>query len=347
MSISHFVTVSPRKHQRFIHPAVYKAVLATGLALALSGCGAIETTLGTRVNLAKIPVVSMQVTQDKKPGITPGGKTSLIATLTQPDGKTLTTEGAGHGKVMWKDLKVTPTIVKTNNKGSISLSKDPRVSDGKVPHVTVTVPSHPDVHAADLDIPVRYDGAFTAHFSGASGSDGLSGSNGIDGSSGMPGSTDPDNPSPGGNGSDGTDGTDGRDGGDGSDGPPVQIMANLKPGNHPLLQVVVTVQNKQKFFMVDPQGGSLIVSTEGGSGGSGGKGGRGGRGGSGGIGSPSGSSGRDGSNGRDGSSGSSGRGGSIQVTYDPTASPYLSTIHLSNDGGPRPVFVQQTLPPLW
>src|SRR5262249_60470210 len=76
-----------------------------------------------------------------------------------------------------------------------------RLSDGGMGHVTVTVPSHPDVRAAELDIPFRYDVKFTANFSGSSGMQGSDGINGIDGSSGMMGSLDPNHPSAGGNGS--------------------------------------------------------------------------------------------------------------------------------------------------
>ena len=51
--------------------------------------------------------------------------------------------GQGRGKVMWKDLTLTASIVTANQKGIVSLLRDPRVSEGKEPHVTVTVSSHP------------------------------------------------------------------------------------------------------------------------------------------------------------------------------------------------------------
>jgi hypothetical protein len=102
------------------------------------------------------------------------------------------------------------------------------------------------------------------------------------------------------------------------------------------------------FYLVDPQGGSLTVKSLGGAGGAGGKGGRGGRGGSGGIGSPNGQNGRDGSSGRDGNDGSDGGSGSITVTYDPTAKPFLATtIRVTNPGGPSPVFSEEPVAPLW
>jgi hypothetical protein len=288
----------------------------------------------------------MDVSLPKGPAIAPGGKSPLVVTFTGADGKTYVTEGQGHGKIMWNDLGVTATVATVNKKGIVSLPKDPRISDGKVPHVMITAPSHPDMHA-ELDIPLRYNVAFMANFSGASGTNGSDGMDGSSGSSGSMGSTDPDNPSPGGDGSDGSDGTDGSNGSDGGDAPPVQVRIALRGGNHPLLQVAVYAANHKRFFLVDPQGGSLTVTADGGSGGSAGRGGRGGQGGSGGSGTPSGNSGRDGSDGHDGIPGSDGRGGSISVTYDPQAKPYLGAIHLSNRSGPRPVFTEEAVAVLW
>jgi hypothetical protein len=39
--------------------------------------------------------------------------------------------------------------------------------------------------------------------------------------------------------------------------------------------------------------------------------------------------------------------GSITVTYDPAVAPYLGVIHLSNRGGPAPVFNEEPVAPLW
>jgi hypothetical protein len=236
--------------------------------------------------------------------------------------------------------------VTANNKGVLTLAHDPRVSDGKTAHVTITVPSHPDLHA-DLDIPITYDYNFVSNFSGSKGSDGSNGSDGMAGSSGSMGSIDPTNPSAGGNGGNGTNGGDGGDGGNGGNAPPVQIRVTVRPGAHPLLQMSVSAAGKQRLYLVDPTGGALTVKADGGPGGSGGRGGRGGQGGSGGIGTPNGSSGNSGSDGRNGFDGSPGRGGSITVTYDPQAKAYLTAIHLSNVGGPAPVFQEQAVAPLW
>ena len=301
--------------------------------------------MGMKVYLDRTPVASMKALA-KGAGIGPGEKVALVALFTQPDGKVLQTEGAGQGKVMWKDLKVTATVAVVNQKGIVSLPKDPRISDGKVPHITITVPSHPDLRA-DLDIPVRYDEKYTANFSGSTGSSGMNGMDGTDGTPGSMGSMDPNSPSAGGDGGNGSDGSNGQDGGNGGDAPPVQLRVAFRAVNHLLLQVGVSAAGHEKFYLVDPQGGSLTVRADGGAGGSGGRGGRGGRGGSGGIGTPNGNSGRDGSDGRSGSDGSPGSGSSITITYDPQAQPYLAAIHLSNSNGPKPVFMKEPVAPLW
>ena len=89
------------------------------------------------------------------------------------------------------------------------------------------------------------------------------------------------------------------------------------------------------------------MKADGGPGGSGGHGGRGGQGGAGGSGQPSGNTGSNGSDGLNGSDGPMGMGGTITVTYDPGAKPYLSVLHLSSKNGPPQVFIQQPVAPLW
>lgn len=324
----------------------FAAYLTLAFLLTLTGCTAVKVKLGMRVYLAKTPVTSMQVSLPKGPAIAPGEKLGLVAQFAQPDGKVLLTEGQGKGKVLWNDITVTPTVATADQKGHVILPHDPRLSDGKVAHVTIAVPSHPDLHA-DLDIPITYDYSFVSNFSGSPGSSGMNGSDGMDGTSGSMGSTDPNNPSPGGNGSNGTDGSNGQEGGPGGDAPPVDVRVTLRPGARPLLQASVSAAGKRRLYLVDPQGGALTVKADGGPGGSGGRGGRGGRGGSGGMGTPSGNSGSNGSDGRNGFDGSAGKGGPITVTYDPQAKPYLSSIHLSNKGGPPPVFKEEPVAPLW
>ena len=313
---------------------------ATLFAVALCGCSRLEVKLGWRVDIAKLPVASMDARLQGDPGVAPGERSPLIVTLLQPDGTVLTTTGAGKGKVRWSDLVVAATTVSVNKKGVVSLAHDPRVSDGKMGHVTITVPSHPELHV-DLDVPVRYDYAFAANFSGSNGTNGLNGTDGTSGSNGSMGSMDPNNPSAGGDGGNGTDGGDGGNGSDGGDGPNVQVFLRLRSGTKPLLQASVQAAgHKQWFYLVDPQGGSLTVSSAGGSGGAAGKGGRGGSGGSGGMGSPPGNSGMAGHDGLDGHAGSDGSPGTITVTYDPSAQPYLSALHVSKSASLKEAPVQ-------
>jgi hypothetical protein len=322
---------------------------------ALSGCGALKIRPEAKVDLTQTPVASVEASLPKGPAIAPGKKSPLVVKLTKTDGTVLTTEGEGKGKVQWKDLAVKALVVDVNNKGVVSVPKDPRVSDGRTGLVTVSVPSHPEVRPAELGIAFRYDLRFTVNLSGADGMKGSDGLNGMDGTSGTFGSMDPSHPSPGGNGSDGRDGSDGGSGQAGNDAPPVQVLITMHPGSALLLEASVSpasrlpviLAGRQQFFLIDPHGGSLTVTADGGSGGRGGKGGRGGHGGSGGIGTPNGSSGRDGLDGHDGLAGADGRGGLITVTYDSAAKPYLSVIHLSSQNGPSPVFREAQVAPLW
>jgi len=128
--------------------------------------------MGWKVYLDRTPIASIQASLPKGPGIAPGEKSPLVAALTEPDGTVLVTEGQGRGKVLWKDLEVTAVVVTANQKGIVILPRDPRVSDGKVAHVTITVPSHPDIRA-ELDIPLRYNYNFTSNFSGSGGPSGI------------------------------------------------------------------------------------------------------------------------------------------------------------------------------
>jgi hypothetical protein len=321
------------------------------VALAMSGCSTIKVWMGTRVRLEKTPVVSLQANLPQGPEMFPGEKTPLVVTVMKPNGEVLLTEGAGEGKVLWEDIQVASNIVTVNPDGIVTLPIDPRISDGKTPHLSITVPSHPGIHT-ELDIHLRYNQSFISDFSGHAGRSGMDGTDGMSGSSGNSGSTDALNPSSGGDGSNGSDGSDGSDGRPGEDAPPVQVRLTIRPGERPLLQACVSGPGQDEYFLVDPNGGSLTIKAEGGAGGSGGRGGRGGRGGSGGSGITNGLSGMDGSDGRDGWSGPAGKGGAITVRFDPGTRRYLSLLHFSTlDGngkpGPVPIFTEETILPLW
>lgn len=324
------------------------AILA---AMLLTGCGSLGVLLGTRTRLDKLPVTAVSAQLSPQPYLTPGKSGRLILVASGSDGRKWTTVGAGRGNVLFDSYTLESTVVKTNSSGAVSLPADPRLSSGKQAHVHITVVGHPDVQT-DLDVPVKYNAAFTAHFPGASGNDGMSGLDGLAGLDGTMGSLDPANPQPGGNGSNGADGGPGSDGTDGWPGESVHLWVTLQPGSTPLIQArAIGSRNDEQFFLVDPNGGSLSIDAYGGDGGRGGRGGRGGAGGSGGVGSPNGMSGNAGRDGSDGHDGSPGAPGKIIVTIDPAADIYRDRLHLSTQRGrgadPGVVFHTEPVPPLW
>jgi hypothetical protein len=310
-------------------------------------------TLHVQIWLATMAINGIQMTLPDGPVMTPGTSLPSVVAATQPTGPVLLTTGRGGGKVSWDNFTFNTSIVTVNGSGIVALPQDPRLSDGMVPQIQVSVVDRPDL-TASLSIPVRYDAAFLCDFTGAQGT---SGSNGYDGVSGFPGSTgscDPDNPQAGGNGSDGSSGGNGGDGGPGSPGADLQAWVCLHPGQPTLLEVKVVAQGLTRYYLVDPNGGHLTLKCDGGAGGPGGSGGQGGSGGSGGYGCPSGMSGMNGWSGMSGSDGSGGNGGTITVWVDPLANPFVSTLQFSNKGaspngvdGPPPSIQIGPVPPLW
>jgi len=332
--------------QRFSSAVGLSAAVAM---LSLAGCGSLGVALGMRTRLDKLPITAVSATLSPHPSLTPGKSGRLIIVATGSDGKTWTTVGPGRGKVLFDSFTFESTVVKVKGSGVVSLPSDPRVSSGKTAHVHVAVVGHPDV-VTDLDIPLQYNVAYAAHFSGASGNDGFDGTDGLAGLDGTSGSMDPNNPQAGGNGSNGSSGSDGSTGGNGWPGETVHVWVTLQPGPAPLIQVRAHGTTLDRYFLIDPNGGSLSLDANGGAGGRGGRGGKGGRGGSGGIGSPNASSGFAGTDGSDGQPGSDGAAGKIIVTVDPSAQVYLNRLHFSARGGfgsSAPEFHTESVPPLW
>lgn len=321
------------------------AVLAITV-VADSGCSALAVRLGLRVRLDTVPVTSASASlvsgrdRSKVTALGPGQSARLVIVATTDAGKQFVTVGAGGGKVAFDNYSIEASIVQVSKRGKVSLSSDPRVSDGKVGHLRISPIAHPDV-VTELDVSPRYDLPYVADFSGSSGfdgSDGIDGLDGMRGSDGTPGTVDPTtgalgNPGPGGPGTNGGNGGDGSAGGDGSPGEDVHAWIRLEPGSKPLLQIKVSGSSRrQAFYLVDPNGGSLRIVSNGGSGGRGGHGGRAGRGGSGGNGFPDGASGTDGIAGSDGMAGSDGLAGAIVLSVDPDALQYMKCISWLNHG---------------
>jgi hypothetical protein len=328
-----------------------RTALLAALLCLLTGCSNLEVFLGLRMRLDKVPVTHLTATLTPAQGIAPGAAGNITLVAATDAGTTYATVGAGGGKVLFDSYKLDVSIVTVNSKGLVSMPADARVSDGRVGHLTATVVSHPDV-AAELDIPVRYDADFKASFSGSPGMDGLDGSDGLAGIAGSMGSIDPNNPSAGGDGGNGSNGSDGGEGGNGQAGPALFIWVTLRSMSQPLLQARVSNGGKDQYFLIDPQQGSLTVTSDGGRAGSGGRGGAGGAGGAGGSGNPSGSYGMSGMDGRNGWDGLPGPAGHITATIDPTAEPYLARLHLStHDGsgaaGPQPQIIIGPVGALW
>jgi len=195
------------------------------------------------------------------------------------------------------------------------------------------------------------------------------GRSGFNGSSGSNGSFGSDGGCYGCCGSDGQNGESGYNGEDGDRGPDVdiEIVAYYDTIlNTELCFVTIEDLDNQnlKYFIVNPNGGSLRLLSEGGDGGSGGNGGHGGSGGHGGNGEsytienkkyvtitdttgthiqeiietvtvtePGGNGGRGGSGGHGGNGGYGGDGGNIFVYYTDSAYPYLSCFSINSTRG--------------
>jgi hypothetical protein len=162
------------------------------LALVLvwtAGCSAIAVRLGLRVRLDSVSVsaVSASLVSQRDGSVVsalgPGQSARLVIVATAQDGHQFATVGAGKGKVAFDNYTMEAAIIQVTNRGTVSLSSDPRVSEGKMAHLRITPVAHPEV-VAELDIPVRYDIAFGANCSGADGANGIDGTDGLDGSAG-------------------------------------------------------------------------------------------------------------------------------------------------------------------
>lgn len=330
------------------------------IILTLTGCSDLAVALGFRQRLDKVPVTAVQATLVNGKGaavkaLAPGQSAKLVLVATATDAKQYVTVGAGHGKVDFDNYKLDPQIVSVNAKGVVSLSSDPRISDGKTPQLTAAPVAHPDI-VAKLDIPVRYDVPFVANFSGRKGAPGSNGLDGMDGFDGSDALIDVDSDGiphqgPGGDGGNGEDGQNGDDGQNGAPGEAVHVWVRLDPATGQL-QAKVASATHEFFYRVNPSGGSLKVLANGGAGGAAGDGGRGGRGGSGGAGEPPGNSGLDGQDGFSGNPGAPGAAGTIAVSVDPGALPYMRCLSWSNNNGagrpgPAPTVLTEPVGPLW
>ena len=335
------------------------------LFVLLAGCSPIAEKLGLRVRLDAVSVtaVSAHLTAERDHSVLsalgPGQSAQLVIVAADRDGKQWTTVGAGHGNVAFDNYAITADVVQLSHNGKVSMPADPHASEGRVGHLRIVPLGYPAA-VAELDIPARYDLGFVADFSGAegpNGADGIPGSDGIAGVDGAPATVDPvtgllGTQGPGGAGSSGGNGGAGYDGRDGIPGGKVQVWMKRAPGTPTRLRIKIVGRTKTLFFLVDPNGGSLRILANGGRGGRGGNGGRGGHGGAGGNGFPPGPSGADGIAGFDGRPGANAAAGTITVSVDPDAQPYLACLNLMNrDGagsaGPAPSIKVESVADAW
>lgn len=178
----------------------------------------------------------------------------------------------------------------------------------------------------ELILNLDFKGEMLADFSGTPGKAGRNGQNGQRGDNGSS-STSP---------RDGGNGGQGGNGSDGGQGQDIEVFAKMKPD--PILKkdlLEVRVKSKstgtEQVYFVDPAGGKLKVSADGGAGGYGGSGGYGGPGGSN---SYSKTSGNGGNAGFAGNGGNGAKGGSITVYLDPSVDKLpAGTLSFSNEGG--------------
>ncbi len=312
------------------------ALLLAATAFALAGCETLLVATGARMRLDGVPLRSIAASLPGDGRLSPGASARLSVVATTTDGRTLASVGTGDGKVLLDSYVFEASVATVDADGVVRLPADPRLSEGRTPHVRPHAAGQA-TPVAELDIPLHYDVAYTTTYAGRDGGDGTDGLDGLAGPPGGTGSFDPESPSAGGDGGDGGNGTDGDHGEDGSPGPDVRVAIALAPGAHPLLRVRAIESGHDRFFLVDPDGGSLALAVRGGHAGQGGRGGRAGPGGSGGAGSPPGMGGRDGLPGHDGLAGSAGAAGRVEVAVDPAAARYLDRFRFTNvDGDGRP-----------
>ena len=334
------------------------------LFVLLAGCSPLAEKLGLRVRLDAVSVttVSAHLTERDQSVVSalgPGQSAQLVIVASDRDGKQWTTVGAGRGKVAFDNYAITADVVQLSHDGKVSMPADPHASEGRVGHLRIAPLGNPAV-VAELDIPPRYDLGFVADFSGAdgrNGADGIPGSDGIAGVDAAPATVDPVTGllgarAPGGAGSSGGNGGTGYDGRDGMPGGEVQVWVKRAPGAPTRLRIKVVGSTKTLFFLVDPDGGSLRILANGGRGGRGGSGGRGGHGGAGGDGFPPGPGGADGIAGFDGRPGANAAAGTLTVSVDPDAQPYLACLNFTNrDGagvaGPAPFIKVESVADAW
>ncbi len=317
-------------------PLLPRAAFLSALLALVPGCASIQEALGLRVGLKDKPVRALEPALVGSQRLCPGERAPLVVNAVLEGGQKLPSEGAGNGRVAWDSYRFQGRGASVDAQGVLTLTPEARELSSATPALLIQSVDHPTV-SAELPIPVRYDCRFVADFSGDSGRDGETGAFGQAGQDGKSEQSSGSGARAGGRGQDGGDGGNGGHGEAGRDGDDVEVAVTLVQGEggRPMLQVLARslTRNVTRTFLVDTQGGALLVRANGGAGGSGGSGGHGGRGGGGGTGAPHGGSGNGGNGGDAGDGADGGDGGRISVRIAPEARPYQHLLAFESLGG--------------
>ena len=286
----------------------------------------------------KIPMhkeVQLLVKQKGQGAAAPGEKYRISVNAVFDNGQQLK---VGSSKLPFNHYRIEVTGG-TFKRGMINITDDPdRIIDHRVTVniVPLANPVGASTAVYQLDYKKHYRFFNTGFF-------GFSGTNGCDGRDGWAGQF-------------GQNGTDGAPGQHGDHAPPVDVYLNAYFDQHlggDILVAEVVSEQKYQKYLINPEGGSLLVTATGGNGGDGGAGGHGGRGGDGQDGKvrfikeqisdstyrevkevgPARDGGDGGDGGFGGDGGTGGNGGDIFVHFTLAAEPYLSLLSFDNDGG--------------
>ena len=273
--------------------------------------------------------VSIEIKRAATPGIAPGQRIAIgIIAKTTKDKEYRTPgfpEDGSFRTIEWNRFKV-EVEGGIFADGKVMISSNPSEIKNHQVKIKASFLKNPEI-ASELVLEIDYKGETFADFSGTPGKYGQSGQNGVRGNNAV---TSSDRCSSGGNGGQGGNG------GDGGQGQDLEVYAKMKYNEElkkELLEVRVKslTTNKEQMYWVDPNGGSIKISADGGIGGAGGSGGAGGAGGNDTYSKTSGSGGYGGSG---GNGGNGAKGGSITVYMDPSTNKLPNGVILfSNEGG--------------
>ena len=253
--------------------------------------------------------------------LSPGGQLRIGVVATNKRGKVKRTRGYADGKQKWSNYAVTVYGGRMVGEGLVLIESDPAQIQGHQVQIHVQSRKDPKL-LSHISLPLTYQAAQAADFSGEQGSD---------------------TKSRGGRvvplrifGSGVASGKEGYAGEPGQHADSIHVYVKAEEDSllaFPVLKVEVRSSEGDRVerYLINPDGGSLLILADGGIGGTGGEGGPGTDGRDGIEKNRDGSDGTDGGHGGDGGRG--GDGGHITFHIDPTAEALMTAIDYSNQGG--------------